>query len=638
MAAPLRNNLLIYGLLVAITLAAYWRVHGLSFVTYDDRDYVTNNPRVQNGLSASNLRWAGAAIVSSNWHPVTLVSHMTDCELFGLKPAGHHLVSLFFHLANVLLLFLILRVATGMIARSGLVAALFAVHPLNVESVAWVAERKNVLSTFFLLLTVLAYIWYTRSPSWRRYTGVIALFLLGLMSKPMLVTLPFLLLLLDYWPLERWKPAWWVAGPSPNSSEAAKPIGPIQVAAPANSPLSRLVLEKVPLLILSVASSIVTYLVQKAGGALTLTTLVPFQTRLGNAALSYVTYLGKAFWPAGLAVFYPYPSYIEHWKVLLAATGLLAATVVAVAAATRAKFFACGWFWYLGTLIPVIGLVQAGPQSRADRYAYIPLIGIFIILVWSAAEFGPRLGLKKWHGLVAGACAVLALAVVTRQQVGYWQNTNALFEHAEQVTAANFVASSNLGYAYIDEGRFDDAAAQFSKVRPGDPAFGDAQENLGMISLERGNFDQAVIYLKNAILANPNSYDAYNKLGGALANTGRMDQAAACFRKVLEISPNDAPAYANLGNIAEQTGDITQAIAYYRKCTDVIASTGMSEKSESARTMAEKVHIRLAELFVRGGKIEEAEGQVSEALRLDPNSSAARESLERISNLKALRN
>jgi tetratricopeptide (TPR) repeat protein len=646
MAVPSRNKILVCCLLIAVTLAAYWQVHGLSFVTYDDRDYVTENPRIQGGLSGANMLWAATAIVGANWHPVTLLSHMTDCQLFGLEPAGHHLTSLALHIANVLLLFWVLQLATGFLWRSAFVAALFAVHPLNVQSVAWIAERKNVLSTLFFLLTIWAYIWYTRSPNWKRYICVSGLFILGLMSKPMLVTLPFVLLLLDYWPLERWK-----VGPankrlvanvdeySGTDDDAKATQGHPRLTA------WHLFLEKVPLILLSVLTSVITVYAQHVGGALSSTRLVPIGSRIGNALVSYVIYLYEFVSPTKLAAFYPYPTAPLHfWQVALAAAALLGTSALAFLLARRFKFLTCGWLWYLGTLLPVIGLIQVGGQSRADRYAYVPLIGIFILLVWGVAEIAQSLKRDRQQALAAGICVLalmLLLAVMigqTRRQVSYWENTTTLFEHAEQVTTGNYVAYSNLGYAYISAGRFDDAAAEFSKANPGDPTYADSQQNLGMMCLQKGEIDQAISHLKGAIEASPGSFDAYNKLGGALADAGRLDEAAACFRKVLEIRPNDAPAYANLGSICEQTGDPSGAISFYEKAIDLLASRGLIENGNSTRTMAERIHLETANLLIKSGKSKEAEAHFSEALRLDPKSVAARQGLDRISNLGGARN
>jgi protein O-mannosyl-transferase len=639
-AAATRDKLLVFALLIAITLAAYWQVRRLSFVTYDDREYVTENLRVQGGLSSSNVPWAFTAVVASHWHPLTLLSHMTDCQLFGLEPEGHHLTSLAIHLANVLLLFWVLQLATGMVWRSAFVAALFAVHPLNVESVAWVAERKNVLSTLFFMLTIWAYIWYTRSPNWKRYVSVCALFILGLMSKSMLVTLPFVLLLLDYWPLERWKIGPAGKEPAASADAQADTVDSVGATQPGRRlPTWRLLLEKAPLILFSALSGLMA--LESIGDTLYSPPLAPVGSQISNALVSYVVYLEKFVWPSKLAVFYPFATApFPIWQVALATAALLAATAMALLLARRFKFLICGWFWYLGTLVPVIGFLQAGYQSRADRYAYVPLIGIFILLVWGVAEIRLRLRLGSLQMLPAAVCvaaAMLILAVMiglTRRQVSYWHDTVTLFEHAEQVTSGNYVAYSNLGYVYMTAGKFDEAAAEYSKTRPGDPTYADSQQTLGIISLQKGEIDQAIIYLKGAVKANPGSFEAYNKLGVALGQAGRLDEAAACFRKVVEINPNEAPAYANLGSICEQTGDTSGAVSFYEKAIGLIAGTAMIDKSNSAKALAVRIHLETANVLIKGGKFKEAEGHFSEALRLDPNSAAARQGLDRISSLK----
>ncbi|HUK89148.1 MAG TPA: tetratricopeptide repeat protein, partial [Blastocatellia bacterium] len=512
-----REKALICVLLSAITLAAYWQVLGFSYVSYDDPEYVTNNIKVQAGLTLSNVRWAGAAVVASHWHPLTLLSHMVDCQVFGLGPAGHHLMNLVLHLANVLLLFWVLQLATGLAWRSAFVAAFFAVHPMNVESVAWVAERKNVLSTFFFMLAIWAYIRYARSPTWKRYLFVPVLLLLGLMSKPMLVTAPFVLLLLDYWPLGRWKAAAASTHASGTPREASD--GAAKLSEP-ERPVTRrrLLLEKAPLLLLSGLSVVMT--MRSIGDTLTSKTFAPFGSRISNVLVSYVAYLYTSAWPTNLAVFYPYRgTSIPFWQVSLAAAGLVAATAIAMLLGRRFKFLAFGWFWYLGILVPVIGVVQAGYQSRADRYAYISLIGVFIILVWTAAEITRHSKRGRLAVLTLGLCVLPAMIVFTRQQAWYWRDTIALFQHAERVTSGNYVAYSNLGSAYLTAGRLDEAAAEYSKTSPEDPSYADSLQNLGTICLQRGEIDRAVSYLRSAIEAAPDSFAPYNKLGIVLAQS-----------------------------------------------------------------------------------------------------------------------
>ncbi|HEY6332328.1 MAG TPA: tetratricopeptide repeat protein [Blastocatellia bacterium] len=637
MATTTRNRLLVVIFLIVITVMAYWQVRGLLFVTYDDREYITENFRVQAGLSWGNILWTSTAVVASHWAPVTLLSHMAACQVFGLKPEGHHLVNLALHIANVLLLFWVLQLATGLLWRSAFVAAIFALHPLNVESVAWVAERKNVLSTFFLLLTIWAYVHYTRSPGWRRYVVVLACFTLGLMSKPMLVTVPFLLLLLDYWPLARWKAGpdavtrSMFAGKQSETAGQAAIAGSPDTREPGRWPLHRLLLEKAPLLLLTVFSCVMT--MRSIGDTLYSPPVAPLRSQFSNAIISYVVYLYKCIWPTRLAVFYPFQKApFAFWEVAVAAAGLTAMSVIALLMAAQFKFVVCGWFWYLVSLAPVIGFIQAGYQSRADRYAYVPLIGIFIILVWTAAEVSNRVQLARLPLLALGGCILAIMITLTVGQVSFWHDSVTLFHHAEQVTSDNYIAYSNLGYMYMMSGDLDDAAAEYSRTDPSDPTYADAQENLGVVSLRKGEMSQAIDHLKTAIEVNPRSFEAYNRLGIALANAGQRDQAADCFRKALAIKPDQPSAYANMGSIAEQKGDLDESSFFYEKAIDLIRAA-QDNGNNSENGMAESIHLRLAELSIKRGDLNQAKEHFNAILRLDPNSAAAREGVDRVSNL-----
>jgi Tfp pilus assembly protein PilF len=632
------NKALICCLLIAITAAAYWRVYGFSFVSYDDGAYVTHNPQVQAGLTWSNLGWALKATVSANWHPMTLLSHMLDCQLFGLSPCGPHLTNLVMHILNVVLLFWVLQVATAMVWRSAFVAALFAIHPLNVESVAWISERKNVLSTMFFLLAIWAYIWYTRSPNWRRYLAVAALFALGLMAKPMVVTFPFVLLLLDIWPLGRLAGDRHSASPShdqahcadksdpdsnsecgdslPLLSHAAASLNlgagggprPRDAGGPrANSPeparghrIRRLVLEKIPMVLMAAISSVLTLHFQAV--AASPVTLVSTTDRIGNALVSYVVYIEKAFWPTGLAAFYPHPLHtLPKWQVGLAAAALIAVTSLVLRSTHHFRFLTTGWFWYMGTLIPVIGLVQVGAQSRADRYAYVPLIGIFIIVVWGVMEAAAHWGLPRAQPVVLGICAVMALALISIHQLGYWHDSTALFEQAERATHGNYVAYGALGYEYAAAGKLDQSLQEYSKAVKIDPKNPAVQQGYAM-SLERaGQADQAVNHFRAAIELEPGVGDLYNQLGIALAEAGNLDEAATCFDKVLELRPNDAHAYANLGNVSEQRGDIPAAIRYYRRSIDAIVNGPSPVDSNAARAMVAQITQRIGNLQSAAG-------------------------------------
>ncbi|HEY5973741.1 MAG TPA: hypothetical protein VIU41_03275, partial [Geobacteraceae bacterium] len=426
-----QRTYLLLGLVALATLAVYWQATGHDFVNFDDRPYVTENPRVSGGLTLENIRWAFTAVHQSNWHPLTWLSHQLDCQLFGLTPRGHHLVNVLLHTLNSLLVGLVLFRFTGAGRRSALVAALFALHPLHVESVAWVAERKDVLSTLFWLLTMLAYGAYASRPGPGRYLPVMGFFALGLLAKPMLVTLPCVLLLMDYWPLGRFS------------------FAPGAVAQPAaGRRLSHdllLVGEKLPLLLLAVASALVTYRVQLAGG--TVGTAFPLAQRAATAVVATARYLLDTVWPHGLAVLYPFDQAMPGWQIALSGMLLAGLTVAALLAARRRPYVTVGWFWYLGTLVPVSGLVQIGLHSRADRYTYVPLLGIFIVIAWGGQELLAR---RQRLAATLATTGVVALSVVTWLQLGYWQDSITLFGRAARVTSNNYVAWHNLGVALLE--------------------------------------------------------------------------------------------------------------------------------------------------------------------------------------------
>jgi protein O-mannosyl-transferase len=426
-----KHNPIVCLLLALVTLALYNPVTKHPFVNYDDDRYVTENAHVRQGLTADTFTWALTSTEQANWHPLTWISHALDVTLFRLNPAGHHFTSVLLHAVNVILLFLLLMWATSRLGPSLFVAALFAVHPMNVESVAWVAERKNVLCTLFFFLTLWAYGWYARKPGWQRYLAVVALFAAGLAAKPMVITLPFVLLLLDYWPLAR------VRGASahPDAGEPA-------------FPWSRLIFEKLPLLVLSAASAVITVQAQQAGGAVRTTLEFSFGVRIANAIYAYAMYLWKMVWPARLAPLYPHPGdSLAAWRVLIAAAVLL--SVSALAWRWRARgYLIVGWLWFLGTLVPVIGLVQVGEAAMADRYAYIPLIGIFVMIAFGVGDWANQKKLTVWAA-VAGAATLVALALATHQQIGFWQSNEDLWSHTLAITQNNFVAENNLAGAMI---------------------------------------------------------------------------------------------------------------------------------------------------------------------------------------------
>jgi len=604
--------------LIALTATAYWEIRDHSFVSYDDDVYVVANAQVQRGLSWQGLGWAFTATSAANWHPLTWLSHMLDVQLFGLNPAGHHIMSLLIHIANVLVLYLLLEAVTGALWPSALVAALFAVHPINVESVAWIAERKNVLSTLFWLLTICAYLRYASRPSTSRYTLVVVSFALALMCKPMVVTLPFVLLLFDYWPLDRFEKSTTKHEDTSPQKKRARHVE-MKPPYPARS-IRQLLIEKLPLIVLAIFSSVMTVKAQRSGGAVGTTELFPVLIRFENAAVSYALYLLDVVWPLRLAVFYPHPrAALPLWQVVLSILVLIAISSF-VALRARHAYLTTGWLWYLGTLVPVIGLVQVGLQSRADRYAYVPLIGIFIAVVWLAVNWARNHEIRKKGLTIVASCLVIALTIATRVQASYWQNSVTLFQRAVDVTTDNYVAHNNLGELFAQQGRLDEASMHFTKALEINPSFAHARHNMGMIFVQRGNLDEAISEFQKAIELEPTFADAYNKLGAALANRGRLDEAIASFSKAIEINPAYGSAHANLGSVYEQQGRLPEAIAEYT----------LAIRSTADTAMAAQTHFKLGRLLAKTGKRKEAVENFKEALRLKPDFAQAQQALNSI--------
>ncbi|MFC1591809.1 tetratricopeptide repeat protein [Thermodesulfobacteriota bacterium] len=513
--------------LAAVTLAVYWPVAGHDFVRFDDHRYVTENEAVRSGLSGASIAWAFTAMHAANWHPLTWLSHMLDCELFGLVPRGHHLMSLFFHLANTLLLFGLLRSMTAAVWRSLLVAALFALHPLHVESVAWVSERKDVLSTFFLLLTLWAYAGYVRRPALKRYLLVAGLFVLGLMTKPMLVTLPCVLLLLDFWPLGRLgsgREAW------------------------------ELVREKTPLFVLSAGSCAVTLIAQHKGEAMQPLDLCPFAVRLANALSATAGYLVKMIWPADLAVFYPLHGMPPLSQVVAAGLVVVLLSALCLAGLKARPYLAVGWLWYLGTLVPVIGLVQVGLQSMADRYSYVPLIGIFIMLAWGAA--GPAAKRRGTQIMLSGvALVVLGLfAAGTSRQLDYWADSTALFQRAVDVTENNHVMHYNLGIQLVRAKKIEAGLAQYAEAVRIKPGFAPAHSNMGLELVRSGRIDAGINHYYRAIGHKPDYAVAHYNLGLALEEKGPAATAIRHYVAALAADPGYLNARFRLGQVLLRRG------------------------------------------------------------------------------------
>jgi tetratricopeptide (TPR) repeat protein len=533
-------------LVIAIWIS-YSPILGYGFINFDDREYITENPHIKNGLTLESIAWAFKAIYSWNWHPITWLSHILDVEIYGLYPRGHHKTNLILHIANSLLLFGVLFRMTGALWRSTLVATLFALHPLNVESVAWVSERKNVLSTFFWFLTMWAYIRYVENKRIKNYLLVVFVFAVGLMSKSMLVTLPFVLLLLDFWPLKRF------AGEFPTLQEVKK-----------------IVLEKTPMFLLVIGSSVITYIAQRDGGtgnAVQSVERIPLDARLSNTLVSYIEYLEKMIWPSGLAPFYPHPVHtIPIWKPILFGMLILGFTFLVIKLIRQAPYLAVGWFWYLGTLVPVIGLVQVGTQAMADRYVYVPLVGIFIAIAWGLGDLKKG---KKNLLLILTPILAVVLAVLTSHQISYWATPVTLMQHALQVAKDRhsdvFYPHLHLAAAFTLQNRPSEAIKHHkiaTKIRPTVP---NTYLSLGLIYSEMKEFNQAIFYFKKAIKLQPEWSPLYNNVGNALARIGNPEEAIPYYEKALKIKPNYATAHMNLGNALAQTGELYKAIDHYKE-------------------------------------------------------------------------
>ena len=512
--------------LITALLFAYGGLFRNQFVSYDDLKYVVENPHVRAGLTMEGVRWAFTTSMDANWFPLTILSHMLDVELFGTNPAGHHGINLLLHGSTTLLLFLFLLRTTGAAGRSAVAAALFALHPLRVESVAWAAERKDVLSAFFALLTLLSYLRYVRRPGLGRYLVVAFLLALGLMAKPMLVTLPLMLMLLDAWPLYRLT----LVEPPPDSPLAGIP----------RITLVRSLLEKTPLLLLSTASSVLTIIVQRRGGSLESAAASSFGYNLSHAVVGYATYLGQLFWPAGLAVFYPLPPEFSAGAVAGSLLLLAASSFLCLSRWRQAPWLATGWLWFLGALVPVCGLVRVGAQFTADRYTYLPSIGIAIIVAWGGWSLAARLPRRTAIVSTVTATALLLLCALTWVQVGYWQNTITLFERAAVVTQRNWLAHNNLGAALIQANRLEEARDHLTTAIHFRPDYASAYSNLGVVAGRLGNNPQAIAYYRKAIELNPLEIDARLNLGIAYLGSDKPDLAQAEYRALLPIAPAQA--------------------------------------------------------------------------------------------------
>ena len=613
----------IYAGLLLLNLIIYAGVGTFELVNWDDPTYITDNPTVLRGLSWSTVWWALTTGHSPYWHPMTWLSHLTDVSLFGTDAGAYHVVNLVLHMANTLLLFELLRRSTGKSGPSTFVAAVFAVHPLHVESVAWITERKDVLSTFFLLLTMLMYVAYTRRPAAARYAGVMALFALALMSKPMVVTLPVVLLLWDFWPLGR-------------------------------SDVRRLVVEKVPLLLLALATSVTTVVIQSRVGAMAGLDALPLTTRLGNAAIGYLAYVWKTIWPWPLAAFYPLFD-LSGPRVGAALVVLGAITYGAFRLRATHPYVWVGWCWYIVTISPVIGLLQAGEQGMADRFMYVPMIGLMIAAAWGAKPLLDRAG---WRAALVPAAVALVLVwtIAARAQAAHWENSLTLWGHAARVTPRSYIAHENLGQALRDRGRLDESLASYERAlalaparSPGyaavinnsiglvltrqgraaearqrfaaavlaNPTFAEAQSNLGNALAAEGHASQAVDHYREAIRLKPDYVEPRVGLGGALLRAGRAPEAAAAYRDALERDPGLAEAHNGLGGALATQGDVDGALREYGE------AIRLSPRLATA-------HLNIAVLYIKRGDLAQARRHLETALSIDPGYEPARQALRTI--------
>ena len=590
----------IYFVLAASTLLVFWQVRNFDFTNYDDNLYVSENPHVLGGLTYDGIIWAFTTGHTGYWHPLAWLSLMFDCQLFGPDPGRIHLVNLFLHIANTLLLFALLKKMTGSLWPSAFVAAAFALHPMHVESVAWIAERKDVLSTLFWLLTLAAYAGYVKRPSIFRYLISLMLFAIGLMAKPMLVTLPFVLLLFDYWPLDRFAATRTVKTAGGKSRKPA----PIHDG---RAILYRIIIEKIPFFVLAAVSSVITFIVQKVSGAVININALPLQDRVANAIVSYMRYIGKMVWPQNLAVFYPFDiGNFTYLQITLCAILLLVISIFVIGFGRKQKYLLVGWFWFIGTLIPVIGLVQVGAQALANRYTYISYIGLFIMIAWGLPEL-----LSKWpqRKIALGLSMVIVLTILgicAHQQVSYWNNGTSLFTHVIKVTQDNYFAHYGLGISYKNLGCHQDAIESYKQAIRINPDYDEAYNDLGISYFILGRYQDAIEAYKQAIRINPDLAKAYNNLGNACLFLERYQDAIESYKQAIGIKPDLAEAYYNLGAAYLKLGRYQNAIEAYKQAIRI--------KPDLA-----EAHYNLGKALVAQGQIYEALDQLRQAIRLRPD-------------------
>jgi len=617
-------------LIILLTIIVYWQVGSHEFINFDDDIYVYENAHVKNGITIEGVKWSFSLPEEKRhayWHPITWISHMLDVQLYGLHSGFHHLTNLFLHVLNSILLFFMLYKMTSDLWKCAFVAALFALHPINVDSVAWLAERKNVLSSFFWMITITAYIYYAERPDIKKYLLMCILFVSGLLAKPMIITLPFVLLLLDYWPLGRIR---FFFGKEKSMVNTTK-----------NVTVYRLIMEKVPLLILSLGSVYTVTFSLRHIENITINGSTTIYLRLQNALVSYIKYIWKMLFPRDFTIFYPYPEFISFWKVLGAIAVILLITFLALNYSRKYAFFIVGWFWYLGTLVPVLGLIQSGLWPEiADRWAYIPLIGLYIVIAWGVPALLPEIRYKDSILKLLGFGVIVSLMILTKVQVGYWRNNFTLYEHALKINTENFVAHGNLGYAFHEQGEIDKAIMHYEKSLRINPQLASIQTKLGSAYNKKGRIEDAIERLNVALIIDPDFIKAHNELASLLLDQGFIDEAIDHFLKVqnimphrkesyqnlaaaylkkgkqdetiknlsevLRIDPNDSEAYNHLGTIYLIQGDLEGAVSNFINSLRIEPSNP-------------QVHYNLGIAFIRQDRMNEAIKELSRAIEIDPS-------------------
>lgn len=636
---------LICVLLACGVLAVYWQVLRSDFVNIDDTIYVTENHHIKTGFTAENVKWVFSVGKVAYWHPLAWLSHMLDCQLYGLRPGLHHLSSLIIHIANSLLVFLVFRRMTGALWKSAFVAAVFAFHPVNVDSVAWVAERKNVLSTLFWLLTMWAYIGYAREGGPKRYLSALGLFTLGLLAKPMLITLPFAMLLLDYWPLGR-------LSLKRLPGQANGKAGKSRASGCQALPLRRLIWEKIPFFVLSAISVFLSFLAMRRLGITASTKLIPLKLRLANAVVSYVGYIDKIICPRKLAVFYPYPMEVVIWRSLGALLLLACISFVLIWVFRKKPYLSIGWLWFIGTLVPVIGLVQAGLwPAIGDRWAYVPMIGLLIIVAWGAGDLAAKWRLPISIPILAACACLSALMFSTYRQAGYWRNSHTLFGHALEVTTDNYIAHLGFGNALIKDDKTAEAMSHYRKAVEIHPAYADAHYNLGVAFGLQDAYEQAITEYRIALDLDKNHIKARLRLAEALTRTGSLDEAIGYFEKIMQTRPDDVEVLNNYALALVQKKRTAQAIELYDKAlridpdsVEVLNNIGSAlaeqrqfdpaiahlTKALSLKPNFTKTYYNLADTLRRVGRLDDAVEYYKQALQIDPQDKLGHYSLGRI--------